>query len=368
MRLDLARTLPWRLRRQALEPAVGTSVADVAERVVALRGWPFDLADLTICVRQAEPEAGALDRALEAGDVIRSYAFRGGSYVFTHEIAAALLAVRATTRVWETRRYQQQGRFSLDDWEPFREAMRDTLATGPATRDEIGAHLARIPALRHLAIGATGAGSDSLYKPLHWWGDICFGPTRAGQATFRLLGDDPRWPGLPDLDEAGRSAVALYLGAYGPATRQNLAYWLSEGLSVPRQRLLRWVADLGEEVTEVSVDGVEAYALTADLEEMNTAEPSDTVRLLPGFDPWVMGPGTADARIVAAGRRALATRGANLVVWRGVVSGTWRVQGREVAVSWFDEAGSMPAVALEDEVRRLASIRRQDLYTTLTPA
>lgn len=366
MRLDLARTLAWRLRRQALEPAVGTSVADVAQRVVALRGWPSDLADLAICIRQAEPAPGALDRALEAGDVIRSYAFRGGSYVFTHEIAAVLLSVRTTTRVWETRRYQQQGGFALDDWEPFRDAMRDALAAGPATREETGAHLARIPALRHLAIGATGAGADSLYKPLHWWGDICFGPTRAGQATFRLLSDDPRWPGLPDLDEAGRRAVVLYLGAYGPATLQNLAYWLTEGLSVPRQRLLGWVADLGDEVTEVSVDGVGAYALTADLEEMGVVEPADTVRLLPGFDPWVMGPGTADTRIVAAGRRALASRGANLVVWRGVVSGTWRVQGREVAVSWFDEAGPVPAVALEDEARRLAGVHGKALNAAVT--
>lgn len=368
MMLDSARTMAWRLRRHALEPVAGTTVVDIADRVLALRGWPNDLAELAISVRQAKPDQGALARALEDGEVIRSYAFRGGSYVFTHEIGALLLAARTATRIWEKQRWQRQGDFALDDWEPLRDAIRAALETGPKTRGEIGAHLAAIPALQHLAAGAAGTGADTLYKPLHWWGDICFGPMREGKATFRLLSDDPRWPGLSDVDEAGRRAITLYLGAYGPVTVDNLIYWLTEGLGVPRRRLLGWVAELGDELTEVSVDGAEAYVLTADLDELNAAEPGDTVALLPGFDPWVMGPGTADPRVLAPPRRALASRGANLVIWRGVVSGTWRVNRSEVTVSWFDEAGSAPMAALEDEVQRLASIRTQELDFTLTLA
>src|SRR5699024_5023336 len=125
------------------------------------------------------------------------------------------------------------------------------------------------PSLAHLATGATGAGADSLYKPLHWWGDICFGPTRDGQATFRLLADDPQWPGLPDVDDAGRQAIRLYLTAYGPATIGNLSYWLSEGLSVPRRRLQGWLADLGDELCTVTIDdGAEAYLLATDRDEL----------------------------------------------------------------------------------------------------
>lgn len=367
MLLDGARTLAWRLRRQALEPVAGTSVTDVVDRVVALRGWPSDLADLAVCVRQAQPDPGGLERALDSGEVIRSYAFRGGSYVFTHETAAVLLSVRTATRVWETGRYQRQGGFAVQDWEPLREAVRTALADGPLTRKEIGAHLARIPALGQLETGASGAGADSLYKPLHWWGDICFGPSRDGQATFRLLGSDPRWPGPMDVDDAGREAVIRYLRAYAPATIENLRYWLTEGLSAPRRRLLGWLADLGEAglVSRVSVDGVDAYALTADLDELSSAEPAQGVRLLPGFDPWVIGPGTADARTLAPHRRALASGGANLVIWRGVVSGTWRVRGGEVNVSWFAEAGPPPGLEAESEVQRLAVMREQDLRLRL---
>lgn len=343
-------------------------MASVVSRVVALRGWPAALADLAISVRQSEPDLGGLDRALQDGEVIRSYAFRGGSYVFDPTVGAALLSVRTATKVWESSRWQQQGAFSVDDWEPLRETMSEVLSTGPMTREEISAQLGGTRGLEHLAAAALGTGADSLYKPLHWWGDICFGPTRDGQTTFRSLRGDPRWPGLDDVDQAGRRAVALYLGAYGPATADNLHYWLTEGLGAPRRRMLGWLSDLGDVVTDLTVDGATSYLLSADLDQLSKTEPSDAVNLLPGFDPWVMGPGTADSRIIAPARRALASRGANLVIRGGVVCGTWRSQSHEVNVSWFDEAGSAPAAALEEQVQRLAGSRARELKLTIANA
>ncbi|MGI8417674.1 MAG: DNA glycosylase AlkZ-like family protein [Nakamurella sp.] len=362
MVLTNAQTLAWRLGRHSLDPVAATTVVDVAQRVLALRGWPSDVTEQAIRARQLlQPDPDALSRTLDAGEVIRSYAFRGGSYVFTPDIGAVLLSARTATQIWQTRRWQKQGEFSINDWETLRDVVCAALSAGPLTRDEIGAHLAQIPHLRHLAAGAAGAGADSLYKPLHWWGDICFGPTRDGQATFRLLRGDPHWPGLPDVDEAGRRAIILYLGAYGPATIENLVYWLAEGLGTPRRRILGWLADLGDEVTAMTVDNLPAFALTADLDEMSDAEPSDAVRLLPAFDPWILGPGTADARLLVPQRRALISHGANFVICGGVVSGTWRLRGKDVMVSWFTEVASAPMTALRDEVGRLSEIRKDEL-------
>ena len=357
-----------RLQRHALTPRMGTTVVDIAQRVLALRGWPADLADLAICVRQADPKPGALHDALQRGEVIRSYAFRGGSYVFTHDIAATLLTVRTATRIWEKPRWQQQGRFAIDDWEPVRDAICAALASGPRTRREIGDHLARIPALRHLEQAASGTGADSLYKPLHWWGDICFGPTREGQATFQLLRGDPRWSELPSVDDAGRSAVLLYLRAYGPATLDNLRYWHTEGLGVPRLLLTRWLTDLGDSVSSLLVDGCETLVLTEDLDAFRASEASDAVVLVPGYDPWVLGPGTADPRIIAPERRANATRGAHLVIRNGFVTGTWRERQNSIDIAWFSEAGPPPMDALKAAVQPLARIRAEDLELTVTSA
>lgn len=357
MRVDVDRALGWRLRRHALEAPAREGVVDVVRRVVAVRAWPADLAEQAVAVRRAEPERGAVARALADGELVCVYAFRGGAYVMAHDDAAAVLTARTATRVWESARYQRQGGFAVDDWAPVRDAVLTALADGPRTRHEIADHLARVPALRHLAeAAASGAGADSLYKPLHWWGDICFGPPRDGRTTFRVLRGDARWPGPPDLDTAGRHALVRYLTAYAPATLDNVLSWLADGLSVPRRRVLAWLDDVGE-VTTVRAGDVDAYVLTADADGLGTAEPSDAVRLVPGFDPWVLGPGTADARVVPPVRRALASKGSNLVVRGGVVAGTWRVTGDVVAVSWFREAGRAPTAALADEVARLADLR-----------
>ena len=190
-------------------PIAAVTTTEVVRRLLALRGWPYEGSDLAVCLRQADPDPGGLGRALDAGNVVRSYAFRGGSYAFVPEIAAVVLSVRTATRIWQTRRWQEQGGFALDDWEPLRDAVCTALAEGPLTREEITERLERIPALRHLSTGSHGAGADSLYKPLHWWGDICFGPSRDGESTFRLLRDDPHWPGLPSVDDAGREAIRL---------------------------------------------------------------------------------------------------------------------------------------------------------------
>lgn len=365
--VDLVRTLSWRLRRHSLDPASAPTATDVLDRVLALRGWPEDCADLAVGLRLASPDPGAVERTLGAGELIRSYAFRGGSYVFTPEVAALVLSARTVTRAWETRRWQHQGGFELDDWEPLRHAVCAALADGPLTRTEIAARLAETE-LHHLAPAARGQGADSLYKPLHWWGDICFGPSREGASTFRLLRGDPRWPGLARIDDAGPALLRRYLHAYGPATPENLAYWLTEGLGVPRRRLEGWWGSLRDELVSESVGGRTCYLLQADLDEVIAAEPSRAVVLLPAYDPWIFGPGTADDRVVPPPRRALFSRGANPVVWRGVVSGTWRLQGKQAMVSWFDEAGEPPRAELDDGVQRLAATSGRELSVALMPA
>ncbi|OYO07359.1 winged helix DNA-binding protein [Propionibacteriaceae bacterium ES.041] len=363
--LDGRRVLGWRLARQGLGERLDATASEVVESVVALRGWPAAQAELAVAVRQARPEPAAVARALDAGELIRGYAFRGGSYVFTHRVAADLLALHTATRSWEGDRFQRQADFSLPDWEPFRQAIREALADGPRTRAEIAAFLVgHSPAMARLSKAAGGAAADALYKPLHWLGDISFGPDRGQQATFQLLaGADPRWPGLPELDEAGPRAIEGYLAAYAPATRDNLHYRLTDGLGVPKRMVTGWLDGLvtGGAVCEVLVDGVTAYARTADLDALTSAAPASSVRLLPGFDPWVMGPGTTDQRIISSDRRPVATRGANLILNAGVVSGSWLVRRGVLEATWFTEAGPVPGRELADEVERLAGIRGEEL-------
>ena len=109
---------------------------------------------------------------------------------------------------------------------------------------ELGEVLTRHRAYRHLK-PVFDEGAGTLIKPLTWQGDMSFGPPRDGQATFQRLDSNPRWRGIPDLDDAGARAIAAYFRTYGPATVDHVHYWLGDGLSAGRKRLDNWISGLG---------------------------------------------------------------------------------------------------------------------------
>ena len=208
-------------------------------------------------------------------------------------------------------------------------------------------------------------GAGTLVKPLTWQGDMGFGPRRDGRATFRRLDDLPLWAGVWDLDDAGPHAVRQYLRAYGPATPEHLQYWLGNGLSAGSRRIRAWLDGLADEVVEVEVEGTTARLLRDDLEGLQAARPGSGVVLLPGHDPWVIGPGTKDPHVVPPARRTPVTRKANLVVAGGVVRGTWVARGEELRVTWFGELGAPPRSALDEEASRLAGLLGRPLTPTI---
>jgi hypothetical protein len=250
--------------------------------------------------------------------------------------------------MWELPSWQSYYGLTPSDWPALRETVRDALADGPRTRKELGEAVTAEPRFRHLG-SAFADGAGTLLKPLAWQGDMSFGPLRDGRATFQRLDDNPRWAGIPDLDEAGFRAVERYVAVYGPTTPDRLQYWLGEGLGVGRKRLRAWFTDLEDRLAAVDVDGEPAYVLREHVDALVATEPTTVVRLLPGYDQWVLGPGTADAHVVPPARRALVSRGAGLVTVGGVVSATWSLR---------DDGSRSPGSASPDRPRRRSWRRR----------
>jgi hypothetical protein len=267
--------------------------------------------------------------------------------------------------MWELPSWQSYYRLTPSDWPILREAVREALADGPMTRDELGAAITARPRFRHLGF-AFDADAGTLLKPLAWQGDMSFGPSRGGRATFQRLDSNPRWTGVPDLDEAGMRAVEAYFRAYGPATPDHLQYWLGNGLGAGRKRILAWIAAFGDRLAEVVIDGESAYVLREDLEELAATPPTTAVRLLPGYDQWVLGPGTADAHVVPPVGRALVSRQANLAIVGGVVSGTWSLGHDRVAIAWFANRVPPTDKVLASEIARLAMILDRPLRLSET--
>ncbi len=371
VKVSWRQALGWRMDRQLLDPVGGLPIAAVVRRLGGVQAQVASSAELAIRVRRQASRPGEVGRALADGRLIKTWAMRGALHLLTPEDGGAFLSLMAAGRSWERPSWQRYFGLTPQIMGRMRPAVREALGDTTLSREELVAAVTSQRGLGHLAEGLR-SGWGTLLKPLAWQGDLCFGPSRGGRATFmRPDVASSRWGGLPDPDDAAPIAIATYLGAYGPASAEAFGQWLSGGY-FGRRQLRTWVDRLGELLVEVEVDGIRAFVLATDLDALAAATPASAVRLLPGFDQYVLGPGTADGHVVPAARRAAVSRQSGwispVVLARGVVAGTWERDGDQVRVAWFGEAGRMPRKALETEVARIATLLDRDLRATLEVA
>jgi hypothetical protein len=275
----------------------------------------------------------------------------------------------ASGRTWERPSWQRYFGMTTKQFDALRGAVRAALDVEPLTRDELATAVSARRGLRHVG-EALRSSWGTLLKPLAWQGDLCFGPSRGGRATFVRPEDaSSRWARVPDPDEAAPVVIVAYLRAYGPATFEAFGNWLAGGY-FGKRRLRAWFGALEDRLAEVDVAGERAYVLAEDVDELASTRPTKTVRLLPGFDQYVLGPGTGEGHVVPTSRRAAVSRQAGwispVVIAGGAVSGTWELDGERVRVAWFGEAGRPPGPALQAELARLSSILRRDLEPVIS--
>jgi hypothetical protein len=116
---------------------------------------------------------------------------------------------------------------------------------------------------------------------------------------------------------------------------------------------------------QAQIEGAEggkddAYLMADDVDDLAATEPSETVRLLPGFDQYVLGPGTSAAAVVPPAHRPDVSRAAGwispIVVAGGRVVGVWEPVDGAAKVQLFDDAPAPPAAALDAEIERVEAI------------
>jgi hypothetical protein len=363
-RVTWPQALAWRLRRHELDPAGRLPATEVVRRLSGVQAQVASSADLAIRIRSDAIGPGDVARALAEGDLIKTWAMRGTLHLLTPEDAGACLSLLASGRPWERPAWQRWFGMDPATMERFREVVREALDGRALTREEIVEVVVATPGMDHLA-ERLRSGWGSLFKPVAWQGDLCYGPQAGNRVTFmRPDQASPRWAGVPDPEVAGTRALLAYLDAYGPDTTTGFRSWLSRGL-VPPRRIRAWVAELADRLAIVDLEGETAYIPSEHLDDLMTTRPSTSVRLLGGFDQWVLGPGTDDGHVTPAARRGAVSRTAGwiapVVVRGGVVSGTWEQDDGIVRVAWFREVGAPPGAKLAAEVKRLGRIAGRSL-------
>src|SRR4051794_7183182 len=348
--LTWERVAAWRsMRHNLADRAPAGALLDVVSRICGLHAQLQSSAELSLAARLDGVTRPDVDRALwDDRTLVKTWAARGT----LHELPAAEYGLwqgaLGTYRHFEKPAWGRAFGVAPDELARLVDEIGAALADGPRTREELVAAVAADdPDLAERLRDGFGP----LLKPASFRGRLVYGPSAGRNVTFvhpdRWLGPVEPVDGAVAMREVARR----YLGAYGPATRDEFARWWA----ISPAQAGKLLAAVGVEVNRA---GATAWAREEDVAAMAAAEPAGAVRLLPAFDPYVI----ATTRHVEALLPPGVDRGVifrpqgwltPVVAVDGAFAGTWALEDGRVRIERFGSLPEAVEAALAGEVARI---------------
>jgi hypothetical protein len=357
LKLTWARAAAWRIRRHHLhQRAPSGSMLAVASRLCGLHAQLMSSAELTVWARVEDLDRSAVQRALwEDRTLIKTWAMRGTLHLLpASELPLWHAALSTSRRYLKPALWQKYFGLTIEELDHLTKAIGVALDGRIMTREELMHEVRRLTGSAAFGAKLLESSWGTILKPAAFTGRLCFGPSIGQRVRFTRpdtwLAAAPPTPDSkldlpqtkldpPDLKLNPQTAPAAvtrrFLAAYGPATHHDLArWWNGGGVSTARQ----WIASLGEEVTPVDLDGVQAWMLTAHVREAREFPPLRSVRLLPGFDQYVVAASCHAEHLLLGDLRQRVYRPQGwispVLLVNGRMEGTWRheIKGSRVDV------------------------------------
>jgi Winged helix DNA-binding domain len=319
--LTWPQVLAFRLRRQHLAArAPKEDLARVVGDICGAQAQLMSAAELQIAVRSRCTVAEVREALWTARSLVKTWLMRGTLHLARSDDLPLLTA--AMSRRWIGVRPSWLTWMQVTETELWRlvDDIGDALDGTPLTREELIAVVGRGRPARIREVLKSGWGG--MLKPAARNGRLCFGPSRGQSVTFV----SPRtW--LKDWTDADAETAIVevgrrYLRAYGPATKGDFARWWG---AWPGAGRAAWTG-LADELVAVTVGAQRMELLSSDLAEVREASFDERVRLLPLFDPYLLGHATRDHLF----DRAFASKVSRTAGWisavvlvDGTVVGTW---------------------------------------------
>jgi hypothetical protein len=313
-----------RLVAQRLAGPRPATAADAVRRLLCVQGQDLPGALTSVALRTAQRSRAAVEAALDAGEVVRSWPMRGTLHLVAAEDLHWLLALLAPRALAASAGRRAALGLTAADHATAAEAVGAALTGGRrCRRRELLAVLAAA------GLDVSGQRGPHLLGHLCQTGVLCLGPREGAEQAFVLLGEWVPAPRHLDRAEALAELARRFAAGHGPVTAADLARWAGLPLTDARAAL----AAVRAELAAVEVDGRE-YLLAPDVRDLLPGHRTEATGLflLPGFDEFVLGyadrscavpPEFAD-RVVPGGNGVFRPT----VVHRGRVVGTWRWAGR----------------------------------------
>ncbi|HZG97792.1 MAG TPA: winged helix DNA-binding domain-containing protein [Nocardioidaceae bacterium] len=308
-----------RLAAQRLVGERWDTPADAVRGLTAVQAQDFPGALCSVALRTRQAARAAVEAALDAGEVVRSWPMRGTLHLVAAEDLGWLVqtlaprVLRASTR--------RRADLGLDEaaLEHGRELSVEAL-DGPGLRR--GELLAYWDA--H-GLSTSGQRGYHLLGYLAQTGTLCLGPLQDGEQRIVLVEQWIPSPRRLERDEALGELALGYFRGHGPATVKDLIRWANLVAADARAG----TEAARSELMSVVVDGIEYLMDPQTPQRLDAARAeAEGVLLLPGFDELVLGyadrtmtvPAQFAERIVPGGNGVFRPT----VISGGRAVGTWR--------------------------------------------
>ena len=320
--------LAWRVERQHLARRAEDAV-QVASDLCGLHAQVMSSAQLTLWARMDDPPD--VETLLwKQRKLVKTWTLRGTLHLLSPDELPLYTGAQAGLKPrYEQKSWLKHFKLTPEDAQHIIEAVPKALAEAPLSREELAARV-------HPGLSR---GYGDLLKPVAFRGELIFAPG----SRFTL--PEPFEP--LDTEEATKEIARRFLTRYGPGTREELAKWFgSQSPAVTG----RWLKALGDEAVETEF----GWALAADVADLEAAQPSGVVNLLPAFDQYVVA-APRDARATSAPERIYRPGGwfSPVLLVDGVMAGVWKLEHDTLTIEPFAPVGKAVREAAEAEAARL---------------
>jgi hypothetical protein len=287
---------------------------------------------------------------------------RGTLHVLpSSELALWQSALAESPRYLRAAAWQNYYGISLEELEAITGAVGRALHNRLLTRQELAQEVAVLLGREDLAEKIAQSSWGTVLKPAAFTGLLCFAPSVAQAVRFT---NPVTWLNLRHLwrnPEAVATVITRrFLAAYGPATYHDLARWWNGG-GVGSGR--KWLDALGNEVMPVQIEGKAAWILSCDAQELADSILRRSVRLLPGFDQYVVASSCHVEQLLSGAVRSRIFRPQGwisaVVLVNGRIEGVWtyKLKGAhiDVVIEPFTEFRTWVRRAVAEEAERLAA-------------
>lgn len=360
----------WRLSKQSLlERDSRDQQIEVVKQISGLHAQMMSAAELSLWARVENLANTDVANALYRDrTLVKTWALRGTLHLLPNSEFPLFIAVLSTLKHFRRQSWFKYHGITEAELDALLEGIQVVLSDQPITREQLAESLAshtNTPKLAELLRSGWGA----LLKPAAFQGYLCFGENQGQNVTFvqpkKWLGE---WKSIEPA-HAVKELTRRFLTGYGPATIDEFARWVGLEPSAAKKAF----KSLGDEISEVDVEGWKAWMLVSAVQEMEMFKLTECVRLLPHFDQYTIAVARHSQNLMPEQFKAKVYRQQGWIspvaLVNGRLAGVWEYEKKRskiiVSVELFETVKDTVKQGIEIEAKRLGEYFEGEVELTI---